>query len=255
MPIQFRPDWRAVLAALISLLSALIGGITVASFPGGCRALPAPPPKPAPPQPTPDPVQAIGRLVMPGGYCSATVIGPPDGSGPTRQRLVSAAHCVSRVGQRLTYVTRSGVSIPVTVIAVDRQADISILVTDQPVDPLPWVRVADRTPPPGTAVLHAGFGVDKPGNVERGTVVGGGGGAAQVEYDLSVSPGDSGGGICVSDGGELLSPVCCTTCLGCRGRVWGGSPERIRAMLTSPASYTDLEPVPMPPPPTPRPLP
>lgn len=65
-------------------------------------------------------------------------------------------------------------------------------------------------------------------------------------FSLSVSPGDSGGGICVDGSGRLISPVCCTTHLAAVGQVYGARPEIVRQMLLSPASFVSLSPMEMP---------
>ena len=192
------------------------------------------------------------------GFCSATVVNPPDATG--RRTLVTAAHCVKRVGEAVTYIPRNeSRSIPCSVVAIDRQADIAILSTDAPQPDLPFLVVAVQTPAIGSEVLHAGFGRDRPANVERGTVTSAILPNGQVRYRLSVSPGDSGGGICFTSAGELLSPVCCTTAFGpAVGDTYGGSPERVRDMLNRPAWFIDLPPIAMPPPPVfevPQPMP
>lgn len=259
-------DWKAFLKslapALVAALLALVGagGVTQVSGcgrpPCACPPPPAPPdpkpepkpdPKPPEPQPATDPTQAIGRLAMANSFCSATVVNPPLPDG--RRTLVSAAHCFSRVGESCLFTSRAGVGVRCSVIAMDKTSDVAILTTDSPAPTLPWVRVAARTPAAGTRILHAGFGQHIPGNTEHGVVVGGPTSRRQVQYRLSVSPGDSGGGICLTEGGELLSPTCCTTCLGCVGDVWGGSPERVAEMLASPVGFIDLPPAVMPAPP------
>jgi hypothetical protein len=95
--------------------------------------------------------------------------------------------------------------------------------------------------------VHCGYGVHIPGNREDGYVVARENADLQVRYRLSVSQGDSGGGIIATATGELLSPVCCTTRLNGVGDVWGASPRVIRSMLTHPAHYSDdLKPIAMP---------
>jgi hypothetical protein len=233
---------RALIQAIILILGALLGASGTAVGVRGCRQQP---PAPSPPEPLPpDPTHAIGVLIMPGGYCSATAtVGP---SGGDNTVLVSAAHCVERVGQRLTWRTRSGTEYRVRVSAIDRRSDCSILSFETAPVGIVRLALASAVPPKGTPVWHAGFGQDKPGNTETGTIVGGPNSDGQVEYLLSVSPGDSGGGIVDQRTRELLSPVCCTTCLGCSGRVWGASPDRIRAVMHAPVQYLELEPWPMP---------
>lgn len=235
----------ALAAALTAFLGALLGTGTVFMAAGGCQNVPIPkPPEPDPNAGTLDPWNAIGKLTFSGGYCSATVVGPrlPDG----RWVLVSAAHCFDRVGDTGTFVQRSGTSRPVRVVAIDKKADIVILHTDHGQGGMAFTNIASGTPPPGSKVFHGGFGRHIPGNREDGEVASLPNNSNQVKYRLSVSPGDSGGGICMTEEGKLLSPVCCTTRLDGPGEVWGGSPERISQMITTPTEFIPLEPWPMP---------
>lgn len=242
-----REPWRSILVAVLTAILTILGGGAVVRM-AGCGVLPSLPTLPDEPPlpPPPDPVLAIGRLVIHGGYCSATVVGTagPDG----RRTLVSAWHCVKGgVGTKCTYYPRgeSQLPIPCTVLAVDSAADISILATDVPARQLVGISVAGSTPAVGTVVWHAGYGVDRPGNVESGKVLSVPDGNGQVKYQLSVSPGDSGGGICVTSDGKLLSPVCCTDF---RGNTWAGSPECISRLLAVAVSFpAGIEPIPMPP--------
>lgn len=250
-----KEPWRSLLVAVLTAILTLLGG-TVATQVGGCWNVPIPPPPDIdtpPPDGAPDALQAIGKIAMQGGYCSGTVVGPRMSDG--RWRIVSAAHCFKRVGEDATFIQRTGSSRKIQVIAIDRKADIAICLTEQGQGAMAFTYVANNTPPPGTRIWHAGYGVHIPGNREDGTVVSGPNPSGQVEYELSVSPGDSGGGIVTDSNGHLLSPVCCTTRLAGRGRVWGGSPEQIRRMLATPTDYVDLAPIEMPPPPVEMPKP
>jgi hypothetical protein len=249
-------DWRVVIIAICSaVIAALGGGVSTVAWQGCGRKPPDVPPReqepdPLPPDPTPDPSEAIAKLALQGSFCSATIISPrrPDG----KWWVVSAAHCYGRgpgVGVRGELVTRSGQVAEVVCVAIDRRADIALLVTDKPFERLPSIPVAENTPSPGVPIFHSGYGQHIPGNREDGQITRGPNQDGQVQYRLSVSPGDSGGGIVVNVGGQLLSPVCCTTCLGCPGDVWGGSPERIRRMMSAPTQFIDLPPAVMPAPP------
>jgi hypothetical protein len=256
-------DWRKTLdklwpALVAALLTAL--GVPICSQVSGCRGgtcPPAPPPStkpvppaPEPPDPTPpaEPIQAIGQVRMKGGYCSGTVVGPP--RTDKHWIIVSAAHCFKGVGEKVTFVTRSGRGMACSVVAIDRRADGAILITDDAQSDMPWVKVAMQTPPVGSAIWHAGYGVHNPKNVEQGKVLAAPNSQGQTRYRLSVSQGDSGGGIMFNDKGELLSPVCCTTRLSGLGDVWGASPEVVQRMLAAPTEFNDeLPPVQMPPPP------
>lgn len=239
-------DWRRLLVLVLTAILAALGGGT-AAYVSGCQGGATPPTSPAPPLDKDEernPHLAIVKVVMSGGSCSATVVGKRSNHG--QYTLVSAAHCVRQVGERVRIIHRNGRTTSASVTAINRRSDISILTTDEYNVKLNWTDLAKATPKAGTEIWHAGYGVDQPGNIERGIVVGGPNPDGMVQYELSVSPGDSGGGICMTSSGELLSPTCCTTRLGGRGSVFGGAPEVIRTMIASPASYTDVMPVPMP---------
>lgn len=234
-------DWKAMLAAVLAAVLATIGG---RQFPPAVATVANPCDEPKHSDPTSNPVEAVGRLAMQGGYCSATPIGPLNKD--RKQVVLTAAHCAQSVGDVYQFTTRAGRTVRVTVTAINRKADACLMMTETLVEPLPYLTVAAQSPPAGTPVMHCGFGVDKPGNTESGKVLMSDTGNGQTMYLLSVSPGDSGGGICVNASGELLSPVCCTTRLAQVGQVYGARPEEVRRMLLSPASFTDLPPQRMP---------
>lgn len=249
---QKRINWPAVLVAGLSALLAFLGSYLHQPGPVGTppTVLTPPavvPPTPAPQQPTNDPRSAIGKVVMSGGYCSATVVNEQHTDGS--YTLVCASHCFKQVGEEVSFILRDGRQVKASCIALDRGPDISILRTAPVSTPLPFVRVADVTPDVGSKVFHAGYGIDVPGNTEYGTVLERDTPNGQVVYHLSVSPGDSGGGICLDAAGKLLSPVCCTTNLAAPGSVWGGKPEKINDMLRNPTAFVGVPPVKMPPPP------
>lgn len=257
--------WRSLAVAILAAIITLIGGtgVTTVRGGGGCFSpprpeptIPAPPPatepKPQPPvpepppskpEPRPEPLMAICKIVMRGGYCSGTVVGPrrPDG----RWNVVSAAHCFKTHGEQVQLILRSGITVGATVSAIDRRCDGAILITDQ-IGELPFAMVARSTPPAGTRIWHAGFGFDKPANTEEGTITAPPNTDGQVQYRLSVSSGDSGGGIMLTADGLLLSPVCCTTRIAGIGDVWGASPEMVNRMLAAPTDFIDVPPVEMP---------
>lgn len=210
-------------------------------------AIPAPPspsPAPIPPNPTNQPEQAIGKLVLPNGYCSATCVSPPDAAN--QQLLLSASHCVKGVGDVVTFYPKSGQMVSARVIAFNKTADVILLKTTPVSSPLPFLNVAHTTPAVGTVVWHAGYGVDKPNNREEGKITKQDTGSQQVQFYLSVSPGDSGGGICLNQLNEVISPVCCTTNLAAPGSVYGGRPEVIQQMMQQPAAFVGVPPMPMP---------
>lgn len=116
-----------------------------------------------------------------------------------------------------------------TVVNFNRGADWSWMVTDGNNTVLPHALIAERSPAVGTPIWHAGFGVDVPGNREDGAILAAPDGNGQLRMRLSVSSGDSGGGIVIDADGRVVSCVCCTTRRGALADVWGSSPEAFRA--------------------------
>jgi hypothetical protein len=214
---------------------------------------PVPPTPPAPPKPDPkppgdgklDPAGALGRIRFSNAGCTATVIGPRRSDG--RWDVLTAAHCVSGVGARGTLTLKDGRSLGLRVVAHHPTPDVAWCVTEDIVADLPYALIAARNPEPGTAIWHMGFGVDRPGNREEGTVIERENAQGQLRMILSVSSGDSGGGIFRVDTNELISVVCCTSGMGRRVSMWGCSAEV--AQRTRPKG-TDTEgvwmPVPIP---------
>jgi hypothetical protein len=213
---------------------------------------PAPPNPPDKPAPKADPLAALGRLRVGNSGCTATIIYPRRGDG--KWDVVTAAHCTGGPGTKGTVTLKDGRQLGLTVTARDTQADLCWMVTDSPdLSDLPFAVLADKEPAPGTAVWHSGYGVDKPGNREDGTVVGGPDSNGQLKYSLSVSSGDSGGGIFRTDTGEWLGAVCCTASMARKGSMWAGCvtvAKRLRpkspAADPSTAIYEYGDPTPLP---------
>lgn len=180
------------------------------------------PPKPDTPRPT---MQAIGQIQFGSAGCTATPISPrnPDGS----YDLLTAAHCVRAVGQRGTFRARDGRTMAVVVTARDERPDIAWLRTvGAGPDDLPMARLAREMPTSSVDVWHAGFGIDRPGNLEVGKYVGRANSDGLHAYDLSVSSGDSGGAIIWKDRDEVIGAVCCTSSRGAFARMYaGGAPH------------------------------
>lgn len=200
------------------------------------RAPPEPPKRPDdPPSPPPSPPknpwqkkntwEAIGRLQTGSSGCTATHILISENQKVSL--FLTAAHCVSRVGEKGTYTSRDNrFKITVTVAILDRTADIAWLIADRPFYDLPYAHLAFQIPRVGTPVWHGGYGIDKPGNKEEGVFLGGPDSNNQLRYRLSASPGDSGGAIVDAENDVVLSPVCCGDAPGKIGNVYGGSPLR-----------------------------
>jgi hypothetical protein len=223
-------NWLIALAAAVAAAIGARYGIEVPPPPPiVIPEQPTRPPAPdtPPTEPTPDALAAIVRISSGNVGCSGTVIGPrrPDG----RYWVLSAAHCVNGTGQRWTMRFRDGRQTGAVVVNYNRQSDWAWLVTDANNLTLPHALVADSAPPVGTKIWHAGFGVDVPGNREDGEVTGGVDSNGQLRMKLSVSSGDSGGGIVIDQSGRIVSTVCCTSRRGAVADVWGAAPESFRA--------------------------
>jgi hypothetical protein len=197
-------------------------GVTIES----CTPVPPVPPKPDPKPPGDgklDPVNALGRIRFSNAGCTATVIGPRRSDG--KWDVLTAAHCVSGVGARGTLTLKDGRTLGIRVVAHHKTPDVAWCVTEEQVADLPYALIAAKNPEPGTAIWHMGYGVDHPGNREDGTVADRENAQGQLRMTLSVSSGDSGGGIFRDDTNELISVVCCTSGMGRKVSMWGCSAE------------------------------
>lgn len=220
---------EALLLAAMAIAAAIGAWLGVPTPPPGPPVQPPPtepPTPPSPPEPAPDPLASIMRTSSGNVGCSATLIGPkrPDG----RLWVLTAAHCVNGNNQRWTGRLRDGRTIGFVIVNFNRQSDYAWGVTDSSNVDYPFALAATQTPPVGTKLWHAGFGVDVPGNREDGTLLAGPDGNGQIRFRMSVSSGDSGGGVVIDQDGKIVSTVCCTTRRGAIADVWGASPEAFR---------------------------
>lgn len=200
---------------------------------------------PAPPKEAgPDPANALCRLSFKGVGCSATVIGPRRQDG--RWWVLTAAHCSSGVGQHGTIRFLDGRVTGVIVQSINRSADCAWMITEGNSEVYPYALLAVQSPAIGAEVWHAGYGVDRPGNRETGRVFQTALQNGQIAFKLSVSSGDSGGGIIANSAGEVVSCVCCTTDRGKAGTVFGASPESIAASKPTAMVLDDWEPIEVP---------
>lgn len=242
--------WGEILRTVVIILGVVFG-VQVCPMAGcnrtppPCDHPPTPPTPPTPPAaPKPDPLAAIVRISAPGVGCSATIIGPRRLDG--RYDVLSAAHCVSGKGQRWTMRFRDGRVLGATVVNFDKTADWCWMVTDTNTEPLPFALLLDRPWKVGEKVWHAGFGVDKPANTEHGEITGGPTDRDQVVMRLSVSSGDSGGGIALTADGHVLSTVCCTYSWPGHTDTRGATPEAIRRGRGAEHLSDEWQPIPLP---------
>lgn len=199
-----------------------------------------PDPKTPAPKAKADPWNALGRIQFGSAGCTATVVHPrrPDG----KWDILTANHCIDHVGigARGTMQLRGRSDrFTVRVVAADAKSDAAWLVTDSAdLGDLPFAYLAEKPAERGVKIWHGGFGVDTPGNREEGSVTNPADSNGQTELFLSVSSGDSGGGMFREDNGELISTVCCTTSRGNKARVWGANVDSIRRLRPKSAANT-----------------
>jgi len=180
---------------------------------------------------------AIGQIRFGNSGCTATIIGPVWNTDETID-ILTAAHCV-KLGGVGKMSLKDGRSFAVKCVARDPDSDAAWLVANNPGADVPFLLLADEPPQAGEVVWHQGYGIDKPGNRESGIFNAMADAGKKCQFRLSVSPGDSGGGIIVDSEGKVVSPVCCTTKLAGMGTVYGASPAR--AAKIRPQHATALE--------------
>lgn len=221
-------------------------------------APPTTPPVLPPRTPKLDPAAATTRLRVGSSGCTATIMHPrrPDG----KWDVLTASHCTGEPGGKGTITLKDGRKLAVTVTVRSRGPDITWMATDDAsLDDLPSAVLAATAPAPGTKIWHNGYGIDKPGNREEGVVVSGPGDNGMLTMRLSVSSGDSGGGIFRVDNGELVSAVCCTSSMARIGTMHGGSSvaaAKLRPKSTAEGTHDLIEVqriIVLPPRPRPRP--
>jgi len=203
-----------------------------------CEQVPpgAPGPKAPPAPPAPERKAnahaALGRIQFGRSGCTATVMWPRRADG--RWDVLTAEHCVDAVavgGRGVMQLRGREDRFGVQLVAKDKRADVAWLVTESAdLGDLPYAVLAASNAQPGAKVWHAGFGVDAPGNREDGVVTRADAGSGKAEMTLSVSSGDSGGGIFRADTDELISTVCCTTRRGAKVTMYGGNVDSIRRL-------------------------
>ena len=89
MRITIPEPWRSIIVAVLTAILTLIGGGTAVNF--GCVRVPPPQdekrnekdksPQPDDNKPAANPCDAVAKVIMTGGYCSATIVGPKRDDG------------------------------------------------------------------------------------------------------------------------------------------------------------------------------
>ena len=153
---------------------------------------------------------------------SATIIGPRRADG--RFGILTAAHCIPE-GQALgSITTRDGRTGAVRLDRLERSRDWAWCETIDTALELPYAKLSTAAAVPGSRVWHSGFGFDRPGNVEVGKILSAGPMLGRVRVLLNVSSGDSGAGVFLCDGGELVAVVSSTARTGALAEVTGADP-------------------------------
>lgn len=174
-----------------------------------------------------DPPAALARIQFGNSGCTATVIGPRRADG--RWDILTASHCMPGVGSKGSMKLKDGRSFNVRVVVHEKRPDLAWMITeDATVEDMPFANLSATNPAAGVKVWHAGYGVDVPGNREDGEVRTSENSDGQTQFFLSVSPGDSGGGVLRSDTNEVVSTVCCTAALARKADMFGASIASIR---------------------------
>lgn len=236
---------EALLAAAAAFLAVLGGRLIPPTPPAQPPAQPpvvVPPSVDPPPQPQID--KTIARIQVGNSGCTAALVGPR--RVDRRYNLLTAAHCVSRVGQRGTYFAQDGSRLTFEVVGIDTRADCCWGLTDPTDKQYPFAELAEGEPSEGTQVWHAGFGIDKPGNREVGEVVRVGPPDGKTHFTLSVSSGDSGGAIVNATTGKIVSVVCCSDGAGRKANVYGASVTAIRNLQVRHMHDPEWTPIPVP---------
>lgn len=238
-----------LIAAVVAALAAFLGALGGGAFPPRVPVTPPPtsPPHQHPPaEPAPQPAidKTIARIQTGSSGCTGALVGPR--RVDRRYNLLTAAHCVDRVGQRGTYFAQDGSRLTFEVVGINRKADACWCLTDPTDKHYPFAELADEEPEQGTPVWHAGYGIDRPGNREDGTVVTPLLADGKTHFYLSVSSGDSGGAIVHAKTGKILSVVCCSDAAGRKGNVYGAGVTAIRQLRDQHMHDPEWTPIPVP---------
>lgn len=213
-------NWKEVLER-VQLILAFVAGLFLGGRPvPPPPVLPSPPPPivqpplplpplPLPPSPLPpviprDPKDALLTLYAGSSQCSATVIGPRRADGSWD--VLSAAHCVGSIGQRVSLRTRGGRKISGVVTVRAARPDIAWIKTEV-IEDLHYLLLSRSVPEVNEPIWHSGTGRDRPGNVERGVVTVPSDSNGMWRGRISVSPGDSGCGIISERTGEVIGTL------------------------------------------------
>lgn len=244
MNVESIRKWLTAAAAVLAAVLASLANVKPVFPPAQPPTTQPLPPAALPVQPpqVADALKAIGKIQFGNAGCSGTIIAPS--LADRRWLILSAQHCVNNQPKKGVFITRDGKRFGIEVLKTDPTSDVAWMVTTEPHDEMPFAYLADDLPKAGDKVWHAGYGVDIPGNREDGKVVEPENSRGQTQFDLSVSSGDSGGGIAVNGQGKIISCVCCKNIDPRSRQMWGASILSIRknmpTILTADADWTPI---------------
>jgi hypothetical protein len=186
----------------------------------------APPPPPPPGGLTEEQATLTqARIRFGSAGCTATLL---DRTRNGKRLMLTAYHCVRGQPIQGSATFPGQNAINARVIAYNVQADICVLELDT--DPLrQGALVRPEVPPPGTAVWHRGYGIDKPGSKVEGTAISGPDSAGMIRMRMTASPGDSGAAVFDQNNMLVCLPVCCVSS---DGSLFGGGPTAIHDTLS-----------------------
>lgn len=140
--------------------------------------------------------------------------------------LLTCGHCVHRNGETV-YIRGDTFQLTGVVERFNRQIDICLVRVNERGRQWPVAKIAETPPARGDRVWHHGFGVDRPGNIERGQITTVGDSRWACWYTTALSSGDSGSGQFLESNGELVA----LGAWGDRPRFGGASLLQIRAFI------------------------
>lgn len=190
--------------------------------------VPAPPAPPAPVNPPQsvdiiDSAKAAVRIHSGNSGCSGTLFRMDTSE---QYWLLTCAHCVRNVGQAVN-IKGDGFELRGQVERFDKRQDICLVRVDERSRKYAVAKIAETPPARGAFLWHKGYGMDQPGNIERGNVLEVGDSYYACWYTTRLSSGDSGSGQFLMSDGTLVA----LGAWGDRNRYGGASLLQIRAFL------------------------
>lgn len=178
------------------LLVIVLSGVQAGAPIAGATFRVAPPAAPSDPRP------AVGVLRVGTGQCTATVIGPRRADGS--YDVLSAAHCTGGPGTRAVLQLPGRAALALVVVVRNGGTDVSWLRTGAAVGALPSAVLHAGAVPVGTAVWHASYGRRRPGQVERGALIGKDQRRGWYTWSYQATPGASGGAVFRSSNSAVI---------------------------------------------------